>query len=430
MDNRSMDNRRHSLFTLAASVALALLMGIAVCKQASAASPSPASTSKQTPIRFGVLDDFSGAAAIWAADHKKAVEMALDEIGRKMGGRPVEIYYEDYAGQAATALTLAQRLVTERKVSLIFGFTNTGAAYAVQPYLQKAGIPMLISDQVGATEITASQANPLLYRLTYNFWVDGATMADFAYKQGWRRASLLSLDFSGGYEMSAAFARKFNALGGKIVQEAYAPFSTTDWSPYFTGIDRTADVIAGMGFFASFVTQYRESGLKIPALIDSITSDEMTIEGIKAPAEGFYSFNWYAPAVNTPAARKFNDAFYAKWGVLPSAGAATGYVGVKVLAAAAAKVGGKVENTDAFVKAIAGTNLADTPIGKVRFDKHGMAVHDYYILQVEKKKVKQYEYVNKVVATYKNIDQFWGYTPEQFLALPKLGTLKGTLVNK
>ena len=58
-----------------------------------AASPALAANS----VKIGFINTFSGPNAVLGNDMRDAFELALDHLGRKMAGLPVEVIYEDDA---------------------------------------------------------------------------------------------------------------------------------------------------------------------------------------------------------------------------------------------------------------------------------------------------------------------------------------------
>src|SRR3954447_16169028 len=46
-------------------------------------------------IKIGFVSTFSGPTAVIGNDMRNSFELALDHLGRKMGGKPVEVIYED-----------------------------------------------------------------------------------------------------------------------------------------------------------------------------------------------------------------------------------------------------------------------------------------------------------------------------------------------
>ena len=46
-------------------------------------------------MKIGFVSTFSGPTAVIGNDMRNSFELALDHLGRKMGGQPVEVIYED-----------------------------------------------------------------------------------------------------------------------------------------------------------------------------------------------------------------------------------------------------------------------------------------------------------------------------------------------
>ena len=88
--------------------------------------------------------------------------------------------------------------------------------------------------------------------------------------------------------------------------------------------------------------------------------------------------------------------------------------GVLVEAAARA-VKGRVEDKDAFMKALKNPGTVKDPRGEWRLDEYGNPVMPLYIRKVERRGGKL---VNTVIHTYPDMSQFWRYDPKQFLAQP------------
>ncbi|MDF6446026.1 ABC transporter substrate-binding protein, partial [Escherichia coli] len=66
-------------FWLAGAMALAL------------AQPATAADS----VKIGFVSTFSGPTAVIGNDMRNSFELALDHLGRKIDGKPVEVIYED-----------------------------------------------------------------------------------------------------------------------------------------------------------------------------------------------------------------------------------------------------------------------------------------------------------------------------------------------
>ena len=47
------------------------------------------------PVKIGFVSTFSGPTAVIGNDMRNSFELALDHMGRKMGGQAIEVIYED-----------------------------------------------------------------------------------------------------------------------------------------------------------------------------------------------------------------------------------------------------------------------------------------------------------------------------------------------
>jgi branched-chain amino acid transport system substrate-binding protein len=125
--------------------------------------------------------------------------------------------------------------------------------------------------------------------------------------------------------------------------------------------------------------------------------------------------NWYSAELDYPINRKFVEAIRRDYKTDPGVYAAETYVSAEVLEHALKTIGGKVEDKDAFMKALREAKVPNTLRGPVRFDEFGNVVGNIYIRKVEKKDGR---YVNAVVKTYPDVSQFWTYKQDEFLKNP------------
>src|SRR6476469_4363862 len=93
---------------LAASAALLLAAGSASAQQKS--------------IKIGFISTFSGPVAVIRNDMRNSFELALDHMGRKMGGLPVEVIYEDDGFKPEVGKQKTDKLIESDKVDFIVGY--------------------------------------------------------------------------------------------------------------------------------------------------------------------------------------------------------------------------------------------------------------------------------------------------------------------
>src|SRR5207245_10459144 len=83
---------------------------------------------------------------------------------------------------------------------------------------------------------------------------------------------------------------------------------------------------------------------------------------------------------------------------------------------------GNIEDSAKCIEGLRKTDL-DAPQGRVRFDRFQNVVTDIHISRIEK---VGDQIVPVVIETVRNVDQFLGLDPADYLKKPRLVTLKGS----
>src|ERR1700746_67728 len=84
-----------------------------------AASPAAA---QQKAVKIGFISTFSGPAGVIGNDMRNSFELALDQLGRKMAGLPVEVIYEDDQQKPEVGKQKTDKLIESDKVDFIVGY--------------------------------------------------------------------------------------------------------------------------------------------------------------------------------------------------------------------------------------------------------------------------------------------------------------------
>jgi branched-chain amino acid transport system substrate-binding protein len=200
---------------------------------------------------------------------------------------------------------------------------------------------------------------------------------------------------------------------------AFPPLTVPDYGTFLAQLKTNIDAVF-LGFAGSngfrYVRQFNEYGLRGKVnLVGGMTAlDEAVLRNMKYEAIGIITTCWYSATLDNPLNRKFVEAFRAEAKYDPGFYAAATYVEGAVLEAGLKAVKGRIEDKDAFMKALRGIK-ADTVRGQVSFDRYGNVVGNVYIRKVEREEGRL---VNTVIYTYPNVSQFWTYKPEEFLKNP------------
>jgi len=374
-----MSRRTIALFALAAFL-LALVAGLG----------TPTARAQSGPIKIGFLSPLTGAASALGKDMLNGTELYLDEIGRTVAGRKIELIVEDTEGNTQTALTKAQKMPTT--------------------------YPVMSSD-----DLTQRKPAKWVVRTGWNSSQSTHALGDWVIKNTrYRKIATVAADYAFGWESVGGFQRTFEEGGGQIIQKVWVPLNTNDFAPFLSQVKRDSDAVFAVFFgklALQFMKEYENSGLKgrVPLLSNGTTVDESVLPQMGDEALGTISTLHYSAALENPTNQRFAKAFETKAGKIPSYYAETCYTNARWIAEAIKAVSGKVEDREALLAALRKVELKDFPRGPVKIDAFGNPVQNVYIRKVERVGGKLQ---NTVFFTYPNVSQFWKYNPEEYLKSP------------
>lgn len=122
-------------------------------------------------IKIGVMFPLTGNSAASGAEAKEAVEVAADIVNTgypqlkglpvgttpglpNLGGAKIEPIFVDHRGDPAMAQSLALKMITNDKVSALFGAYQSSCAMTATAVAERYSVPFVVSDSVAAN-ITA-----------------------------------------------------------------------------------------------------------------------------------------------------------------------------------------------------------------------------------------------------------------------------------
>jgi len=382
------------------------------------ATALPALAADSEPIRLGFLTIKSGALAAGGKQMEDGLRLFLKERNNMIAGRKVELFVADTGGVPATSRTKMQELVEKDKVHAVTGPLAAFEALAIDDYIRAQQIPTM--SVAAAEDMTQRKPNPWFVRATSTSSHCSQPMADYCAKTlKYKRMAVIADDIPYGHEMVAGFQRVFEDAGGKIVQKLFPPLTVPDYGTYLAQMKTNIDAIF-LGFAGSngfrWYRQFNEYGLKgkINVVGGMTAFDEAVLRNMGDEALGILTACWYSAELDNAINRKFAPAFRAEAKYDPGFYAAATYVNGAVFQASLEAVKGRIEDKQAFMKALRAIKV-DACRGPVAFDTYGNVVGNVYIRKVERKEGRL---VNSVIYTYPNVSQFWTYKPEEFLKNP------------
>src|SRR5690348_5057798 len=370
------------------------------------------------PIRIGFLTVRTGPLAAGGKQMEQGIELFVKERNNTIAGLKVQLIMADTGGNPAGVRSKTQELVERDKVQVIIGPLAAFEALAIDDYIRQTKTP-IVSCSAAAEDLTQRTVNPYFVRSAASSGQPNHAVGEYAAKNlHYKRVAIIADDFAYGHETAAAFQRVFEDNGGRVVQKLLTPLNVPDYGSYLAQLKTSVDAVyagfAGANGFR-FLRQYKEYGLKMPVLGSMTTADEGILKQMGDEAIGVVSAGWYAAGIDTPQNKRFVEAVNKEYGVDPGYYTLGAYSAGALVEAAARAVKGKVEDKDAFMKALRHPGTVRDPRGEWHLDEYGNPVMPIYIRKVERRGGKL---VNSVIHTYPNVSQFWKYPPQEFLASP------------
>src|SRR6201991_1788133 len=125
----------------------------------------PASA-QQKSVKIGFVSTFSGPTAVLGNDMRNSFELALDHLGRKIGGQPVEVIYEDDQQKPEVGVQKTQKLIESDKVDFLVGYIWSNVLLAsLKPATDSK--TFLITTNAGPSQIAGEQCSPYVFSTSW-----------------------------------------------------------------------------------------------------------------------------------------------------------------------------------------------------------------------------------------------------------------------
>lgn len=362
-------------------------------ESAKPAASAQAVASGGTPIRIGYITDLTGTTAAFGKDGVDGTNLFFDSIGSSVAGRKVEVIAADDEIKPDVGITKARQLVESNHVNIIIGVLNTAICYALAEWAKTAEVPLHITQGCSSQFYSSDPrfASTYVSRSSIVPMALADPLAAWAYKQGYRKASIMDFNQVGGLEAADLFSAAFIKQGGSIVQEQYPPFpNNPDFGPYLAQLDPSADLlftfepgIDGLRFAQQFQNYV---GQKKPKVLDmaGVVTDPSNAGALKDAAVGIVGAQIADYTSSSSDYQAMAKLWKAKHPDRPlSANAINAYASAQILAAVFKKVNGNVEDKQGLLNALYRTEVP-TIRGPFKLDSNHEPIQNSYIYEVIK----------------------------------------------
>ncbi len=344
----------------------------------------PAMAQSKT-VKIGFVSTFSGPTAVIGNDMRNAFELALDNAGRKLGGLPVEVIYEDDQQKPEVGKQKTEKLIESDKVDFLVGYIWSNVLLAsLKPAVDSKTVTII--SNAGASQVAGELCSPYVFSTSWTNDQNPRAVAEYMNKKGIKTVYLVGPNYAAGKENLGGLQAAFK---GKIVGEDYTRWpDQLDFSAELSKI-RAANPDAVYTFYpgaagVQFLNQYAQAGLqgKI-ALYSTFMIDSLSLPRQKDAALGVISaLQWGADLPNA-ANKEFVSKFMEKFKTEPSFYAAQTYDAANLLVSAANAAKGDIGNKDAVAAAIKKADFKSVR-GGFKFGNNNFPIQNFYMQEVVK----------------------------------------------
>ena len=362
-----------------------MLRHLAALAALSALAAGPAA-GQGKPVKIGFISTFSGPTAVIGNDMRNSFELALDHLGRKMGGQPVEVIYEDDQQKPEVGVQKTQKLIESDKVDFLVGYIWSNVLLAsLRPAVESK--TFLISANAGPHQLAGEQCSPYVFSTSWQNDQTPQAMGHYMNQKGVKSVFLIGPNYAAGKDMLGGLASTFK--GQVVGQELTKWPDQLDFSAELSKA-RAAKPEAIFVFYpgaagVQFLTQYAQSGLKgqIP-LYTAFTIDETTLPRQGELALGVPGVQEWVNDLPNEANKKFVEDYRKKYPNLsPSFYGAQSYDAANLVNSAVVAVKGDTSKKDEMRKEMEKANFKSVR-GNFKYGKNHIPIQNFYLQDVVK----------------------------------------------
>jgi branched-chain amino acid transport system substrate-binding protein len=357
----------------------------------------------QNSVRIGFVDTFSGPTAVIGNDARNSFELALDHLGRKMAGLPVEVIYEDDQIKPEVGRQKTEKLIQSDHVNFLTGYNWSNVLLAsLKPAVDSQ--TFLISANAGPSQIAGELCSPWFFAISWQGDQTPQAMGEYLNQKGVKTLFLLGPNYAAGKDMLTGAKTTFR---GKVVGEEYTKWpDQLDFSAELTKV-RAAKPDAVFVFYpgaagVQFLTQYAQAGLKgqIP-LYTAFTIDDLSLPRLKDLAIGIPGAQEWVNDLPNAENKKFVTDYKAKHKTTPSFYGAQTYDAVALLDDAVKAVKGDLSKKDEMRRQVEKAAFKSVR-GSFKYGPNHIPIQNFYLQDAVK---EGDDYRLKTVATIVKDDQ-------------------------
>ena len=337
-------------------------------------------------IKIGLVLPMTGVQGAVGREVSDAAKLYMTQHGDTVAGKKIELIVRDDSSVPDNAKRLTQELIVNDKVSFL-GAGLTPSAMSMAPLATEAKVPTVI--MVSGTSVV-TERSPYYVRTSFTLGQQSGIIADWAAKNGSKKAVAILSDWAPGAEAGKVFTDHFTKGGGQVLDTLKVPLANPDFSPFLQRAHDLAPdtlfVFVPAGQAGTFARQFAErgldkSGIKLIGPGDIVDDDDLPSTG--DALVGVITAGIYSAAHPSQLNKDYAAAYQKASGHRANFISVGGYDGMHLIYEALKKTGGKTD-ADTVIGAMKGMSW-ESPRGTISIDPRTRdIVQNVYIRKVQK----------------------------------------------
>jgi branched-chain amino acid transport system substrate-binding protein len=321
-------------------------------------------------VKVGELNSYKTFPA-FLEPYKKGWQLALDEINASGGllGQKVEVISREDGGTPGDAVRVAEELLAREKVNLIMGTFASNVGLAVSNLANQRKVLFIAAEPL-TDKIVWENGNRYTFRVRPSTYMQTAMLIPDAVKLKKMRWAIVYPNYEYGQSATRWFKELMTKAqpGVQFVGEQAPALGKIDAGAVAQALaDSKPDAIFSSLFGADLQKFVREGNLrglfKNIVVFNLLAGEPEYLDPLKDETpDGWYVTGYPWNEINTPAHKKFRDAYEKKWKDYPRLGSIVGYSTMQTVAHTIRKA--KSAETEKMIEALRGMEM-DTPIGPI-----------------------------------------------------------------
>lgn len=327
----------------------------------------------QDTIVLGEVNSYTRLPA-FTEPYKKGWQLAVEQINAAGGidGKQLEVISRDDTGDPATAIRIAEELVSKDGAVLIFGTFLSNIGLAVSDFAKQKEVLFIASEPL-SDAIVWSKGNKYTYRLRPSTHMQAAMLAEQAAKLDAVKWATVAPNYAYGQDAVKAFKSELTKLRPDVefVEEQWPPLFKIDAGSTVRALEASKpDAIYNVTFGGDLAKFVREGSLRFlfedRDVASLLTGEPEYLDPLGAEApEGWIVTGYPSTDIATDEHKAFAEAYIEKFGEAPKTGSIVGYNSILAIAAALEKADST--DTDALLAAMEGLTVDSSPTGPFTF---------------------------------------------------------------